>query len=84
MNSAGEKIKIYVINLKRSIERRDVIAGKLNAYGLEYEFFEGVDGAGLDYGLLHHIQQQATEYQAKYGRLMLPGEIGAAMSHLNK
>lgn len=51
--------------------------------GLIFEFFEGEDGALIDKQLLLKTQNEATDYKEKYGRPILPGEIGAALSHLN-
>ena len=47
-------MKIFVINLKRSPDRRVKIEKQLKSLGLEYEIYEGVDG------------QLLTDEQIKY------------------
>ena len=56
---------------------------KMRDAGITFEFLDGVDGNDLDAGILQKIQDEATEYKAKYNRPILAGEIGAAYSHLN-
>lgn len=40
--------KIYVINLKKSIARRDRIGKEFDAAGLKYEIFDAVNGSNLE------------------------------------
>lgn len=76
-------LRVFVISLKRSENRRQVIAKKMHDAGLDYEIFEGEDGTLMDARLLKDIQQNAKDYRRKYGRDILAGEVGAALSHLN-
>ena len=78
-----KKIKVFVINLRRSLERRKDVSKKLDDAGIEYEFFEGVDGTELNQDFLEKVHSHSLDEIRSYGRKMLPGEIGAAMSHLN-
>jgi glycosyl transferase, family 25 len=83
MNTQGQLIKIYIINLKRSKERRGEMIRKMNSYGLEYEFFQAIDGQELSKELLDEIYSQPYSFKKAFGREMTLGEIGCAMSHLN-
>jgi glycosyl transferase family 25 len=76
-------MRIFVINLRRSVERRLTISRKLEQAGLPYDIFDAVDGELLDQELVKKIQDSAVDYKRKYGRPILKGEIGAAFSHLN-
>ena len=74
-----EDFPIYVINLERSRDRREVMREHLTSLGLRFEFITAVDGAALN-------PTQATLYSASaaqetIGRELLPGEIGCALSH---
>lgn len=40
-------MKIYVVNLKRSVERRKAISAQLDALGLAYEIVDAVDGRDM-------------------------------------
>ncbi len=72
-------IPTFVISLKESQERRDWISKQLGDMGIEFEFFDAVDGRSLD----------AQDYQAYnrkkrlryFGRDMKGGEIGCLLSH---
>ncbi|MDQ2719738.1 MAG: glycosyltransferase family 25 protein [Bacteroidota bacterium] len=83
MNNTGQIIKIYIINLKRSTERRSEMIRKLDILGLEYEFFEAIDGKNLPQETLDKIKAQPYSFKKAFNREMTAGEIGCAMSHLN-
>ncbi|MDG1153236.1 MAG: glycosyltransferase family 25 protein, partial [Alphaproteobacteria bacterium] len=40
-------IKIFVLNLKRSPERRKLIQSQMEKFGLKFEFIDAVDGNEL-------------------------------------
>ena len=75
-------IKIYVINLERSIERRDAIIKKMNAYGLNYDLFNAIDGNNISNEMMNIIHSKGNNFRELYGRDMERGEAGAALSHL--
>lgn len=70
-------MKIFVINLARSVERRQLIEKQLNQQGLDYEIFTAVDGKQL-------TQEEINSYMdpgKKYFRELKVGEIGCFLSH---
>jgi glycosyl transferase family 25 len=72
---------IWVVNLRRSVERRAQIAGHLDALGLPFEIIEGVDGQALtaaDQAAVSHSRESLRHL----GRELTPGEIGCSLSHL--
>ncbi len=71
----------WVINLKRSPERRRYITAHLHELGLPFELIEAVDGWSLT------PQQLAAAYSAERAitymrRELAPGEVGCSLSHL--
>jgi glycosyl transferase family 25 len=71
--------KIYVINMKSSVERADKIKLRLDALGLPFEFFDAVRGADLDYkNAPYYDRKRRLRY---FGRDLLAGEIGCLLSH---
>lgn len=44
-------MKVFVVSLARSLDRRERIEEKLKQQGIEFEFFDAVDGS-ID-GFLH-------------------------------
>ena len=71
-------MKVFVINLERSADRREVIEPELQQQGLDYEFFKAVDGSKLA-----DPQSYADEHgcMVRVKRLMTHGEIGCCLSH---
>lgn len=79
-----EQIKIFVINLKRSPERRNEIIRQMNLYELKYEFFEAIDGKLLSTETIEKSRARSDHwYKVDEGQdaTMKLGEIGVAMSH---
>ena len=73
-------MKVYVINLKRGVERRSRISRRLQEFGVAYELVEAVDGVELS----EHDKSNAVErfaFWCHVGRGVLDGEIGCALSH---
>lgn len=75
------KIKIFIISLVRSTDRRAGIAKRLNALNLEFEFIDAVDAQALCNEETQAIQ---TSQRARrdYGRTIGSTEIACAFSHL--
>ncbi len=72
-------MKIAVINLARSTDRRELIKANLTRLGLGFEFFAGIDawqGEHLDFS--QHI---AAEVPSDFFRPLSAGEIGCFASH---
>jgi glycosyl transferase family 25 len=73
-------IKIYLINLEHSEKRRAQMVESLARLGLDYTWFQAVDGT-KDWGsLVSSVDMKA--FELKTGRKVLKGEIGAYHSHL--
>lgn len=75
------KIKVYLINLKDAIQRRDQILEVLSLYSfLDIEWVEAVNG-----NLLTNEEKEMLfdrkRFIERYGREPLPGEIGCTLSH---
>ena len=72
-------MRIFVINLRRAVERRKRIAEEFDRLDLPYELYDAVDGENL---LPEHFAQ--VDYEARH-RLGLrpqdPGSIGCWFSH---
>ncbi len=74
-------IPIYIVNLKRSPERKMQMQQKLDALGVLYTFVEGVDGK--DKSVCDFIPEyNPTTRKQKFGRHLRPTEIGCSLSHL--
>lgn len=75
------KIKTYVINLKRSADRREYMLKETARYGcMDVELVEAVDG--------HRLLPEETErrfdvkrFTYRYNRYPFPGEVGCTLSH---
>lgn len=72
-------MKIYLINLKRSTERRNFMEQQLRKLGLDYEYFEAVEGNALSQVDLEAECDLATS--EKKGILRSLGFVGCALSH---
>ncbi len=74
-------VPIWVINLRRSVERRAFIRAQLDSLGLDYELVEAVDGGKLS------PQELSATYSPKAAlalidRELTRGEVGCSLSHL--
>jgi glycosyl transferase, family 25 len=72
-------MKIFVISLTRAVDRRQHIALRLAALGVEYQFFNAVDGATSNHPVLAKYDPALRLKKTGYG--MRPGEIGVYASH---
>ena len=75
-------IKIYVISLKRTSERRKLMEAQLSSFGLEAEFVDAVDGTELSE---ETIKLNTTNQGMEFNNTpkMTRTEIGCAWSHRN-
>lgn len=70
-------MKIYIINLKKAVEKRERMQVQLDRLGLtNYEFIEAVYGADLT---SEFIQANVDDYPACS---LTPGEVGCSLSHI--
>ncbi|EGU33647.1 glycosyl transferase family protein [Vibrio sp. N418] len=72
-------MKIFVVSLTRSQERRQRISQQLLDAGFEFEFFDAVD-ASQEHFLYSNKASQKQTFQRK-GYELKPGEIGCFASH---
>lgn len=88
-DSTAPKLKYYVINLKNETERRKLMEQCLDAQGVDYEFFEAINGRELteeQKALFADVDENILEMAG--GRKLLvedklsPAEKGCALSHL--
>lgn len=73
-------MKIFVLSLLDSTERRKNVSSLLNEYQLDFEFLDGIDGRKKDPILLAQYDEQAFIYN--YGRKAAMGELGCYASHM--
>jgi glycosyl transferase family 25 len=73
-------MKAYVINLRRSPERRQSMTEQLRGTQLDYEFVDGVDGRTLTPAEQTELVSEATA--ARHPGWLTSGRIGCALSHL--
>lgn len=77
-------MKIFVINLKRSEDRRIAISEKFARYNISAEFFDAIDGNLLSEELMLQIHSGSNMQQEIWGEgtKMTRGEVGVALSHM--
>ncbi|MGA5655273.1 glycosyltransferase family 25 protein [Rahnella contaminans] len=68
-------MKVFIINLKRSSERRVSIESQCKKFNLDYEFIDAVDGATL-------TPTEVKQHTRALNYANKPGEIGCALSHI--
>jgi glycosyl transferase family 25 len=73
-------LMVLLINLPRSVERRERMQQRLATLGLDYELLPAVDGRARWDELLPSVDLKAFRHHA--GGDVLPGEIGCYHSHL--
>ena len=73
---------IFVISLAWATCRREMMRARLDARGFKYEIVDAVDGAALASGDCGNRLRQDI-MRRKYGRELLPAEIGCYLSHYN-
>jgi glycosyl transferase family 25 len=74
------RLAAYVINLPRSVARRERTEAQLHAMGLPFTLFPAIDGRAEADRLAADLNEPA--FRRNVGREVLPGEIGAYHSHL--
>ena len=73
-------MKIVVISLLTSVDRRAKVIEKLSAKNLAFEFLDAVDGRTDDHPYLKNYNEKA--YLLNRCRTAAPGELGCYVSHL--
>ena len=72
-------IKIYVINLERSIDRRENVLSQFDAIGIRSEFFTAIDGKAHDHELFKNFDEE-LRIKTK-GKSLTRGQLGCFASH---
>ena len=72
-------MRTFIINLKESTDRRAYMIDEMKKTGLEYEFFDAVNGKAIRN--IDEIYAKGASFK-KIGKILTYGEIGCAMSHL--
>lgn len=72
-------MRIFVVNLKRSSERREYMQKLLKDFPYPWEFFEAVDGKEIKNLSKVYSEKKAMHF---YGKGLTQGEVGCALSHL--
>ena len=76
----NEKIIILVINLDRSAQRLENIAGQLNRLGLAWQRMPAADGKKLDLSDVRLLDSEG--FKRLHGKMPLVGELGCYLSHV--
>jgi glycosyl transferase family 25 len=71
-------MRTFVINLKQSQDRRAHIAAQLDSLGVQYEFFEAIEGP---FGITFFSSYDERRYLANTGRVASPTEAACFASH---
>ena len=71
-------MKIFIINLKKSVEKKEYMINLLNKYNIQYEFFEGIDGSKLNVNDYKANLDWINPCDNSHTKL---GEIGCSLSH---
>lgn len=78
---AKVKVSVYLINLKRSPERRQKMECELAKLGIPFCLHEATDGIDSWSDLVAMLNEQ--EFSSNVGRAVLPGEVGCYHSHIS-
>jgi len=80
MQTQTTDLRIYLISLERSRERRNTALAQLEPLPGKVEWIRGVDG----YRLNREEKKKCSRIRSflKYNRPMFPGEFGCALAHL--
>lgn len=72
-------MKVFVVSLKKSVERRKAIEQQLNELEIKFDFFDAIYGADYYDNPLFFNKEKSLKYEL---RTMLPGEVGCSLSHI--
>ncbi len=73
-------IQIFVISLSRSQDRRTAVVNQMQRLGIEFTFWDAVDGKILTKDELKYVDFQLAEKTC--GHILSLGEVGCALSHI--
>lgn len=75
-------IPIYVINLQRSVARREEMIRQLSGLGLEFSIVKAVDGKEVEESVLMK-DYSSSESKRLHGRDLIKNEIACLISHVS-
>lgn len=75
-------LDIYIVSLKRDIEKRKIISKILDDFGLQFEFIDAIYGKELSDNYLNSVRGKSTGKILDRGYGATPGEIGCTLSHI--
>ena len=75
-------MKIFVANLKSDRARYDSICPQLVEIGFDWEIIDAIDGRLMSAQEYERVKASPSHFEEKYGRPMLPAELGCSLSHL--
>ena len=67
-------MRIFIVNLVGSVERKAKMSQQLESLGLQHDFIEAIDGRLMS-------ESERADVSRKINYAFLPGEIGCALSH---
>ncbi|ENM3991490.1 glycosyltransferase family 25 protein, partial [Vibrio cholerae] len=74
-------MKIYVISLKNSLDRRASIEQQMTSHGLKFEFFDAIDGRIDPPHPLFANYDYTKRLWLTSGKMPMRGELGCYASH---
>lgn len=82
-NVDTQKIPVFIISLLSSTERRSRMTKLLTEKGINFTFFNAVDGREFNTKDLNEIRDKTSYFKKQRKRNLSKGEIGCALSHIN-
>lgn len=73
-------LDVFVISLVRATERRSHVENEFSKIGMEFSYFDGVDGTAEQANLLNKTDQ--TAWRRFMGAEITPGHLGCYASHV--
>lgn len=80
MLNKKQNISIFIVNLKKDIEKKEYMQELCQKHNLQVEFIEAVEGRALDEEDIAELYSREKTIDA-LGRKLSRGEIGCALSH---
>lgn len=80
-NSMSLLSNIYIITIKRNLDRQVRITNLLTKHNLQFSFIEGEDGEQLDSGKLKQVFD-ANKSRSRLGYDMTKNEVACSLSHI--
>jgi len=77
-----DQITVFIVNLKRSVERKQYMQNLLETIGLSAVFIEAVDGRLLSDDCINEYYDK-KESLTSVGRELSASEVGCALSHID-